>query len=696
MNIGKRILGAVIALVSVLAVAGAQVSIPDARVSLRVEKRKLSEVVQYLRDQAGVNVVVLEAGDTPISLDVTDVSWMDALELAAEMAGCVVEERTAGVLVVTRPPRVDFAFDNAEINQVIDTIAKLSGANIVIAPEVTGTLSLRLTNVPWRDALDVAVKTLGFVIVEEDRNILRVVDPLSLQAQMETHSYQLRYVRPPSRYLPVIDSEFVQETQKITQQSGGGGGQVNYEKSFPVYASLKKALSPGGDLDYIPPPQNVIIVRDTAQVHAQIQDMLTRLDVEPAQVFIDVKFVSTNNRDLFSLGVDYGDLGPQVSFGGGQIPITLPFNLGSGGWEDLIIVNPSGEGPFADPDLNAGNTLIPDTIFGALSFTQWNGTLRLLQRDSTSEVIQAPKLVALDGKEATIFVGESIRYAQAKSEQGQAGGLQLSVEEADNSPVETGFQLLVLPHVIPGSNKVEMVLIPKETSLTGTGDPSVAPPGFDVFTVGASGLEGSIALPRERASTIVTSALLDSGQTAVIGGLTTELDQETISEVPYLAEIPILGWFFSHEERTRQKQALWVFVTPTVVRSSRDTQRILDLELTKRHGAYGERLQQILYGDDPEYSPGHAEMESTETESGTAATGEPVEPEQWATFVQGSESSDQAVIQEVESGGADPVASDPAAAETDPATPEADPATPESAESDAGTEGSDDATDEPK
>ena len=74
-----------------------------------------------------------------------------------------------------------------------------------------------------------------------------------------------------------------------------------------------------------------------------------------------------------------------------------------------------------------------------------------------------------------------------------------------------------------------MLLIPKETSLTGTGDPSVAPPGFDVFTVGASGLEGSIALPRERASTIVTSALLDSGQTAVVGGLTTELDQETIS-----------------------------------------------------------------------------------------------------------------------------------------------------------------------
>lgn len=235
MNTGKRFLGAALALFGAFSAANAQMSMPDARVSLRVESRQLSEVVQYLREQSGYNLVVLEGGETPISLDVADVSWRDALDLAAEMAGCTVEERTAGVLVVVRPPRVDFAFDNADIKQVIDTIAKLSGANIVIAPEVQGTLSLRLTNVPWRDALNVAVKTLGFVVVEEQRGILRVVDPLSLQAQMESHSYQLRYARPPARYLPVIDSEFVTTTQKISASSGGGSsGAIDYERTFQI------------------------------------------------------------------------------------------------------------------------------------------------------------------------------------------------------------------------------------------------------------------------------------------------------------------------------------------------------------------------------------------------------------------------------------------------------------------------------
>jgi len=661
MNTGKRFLGVALLLFGAATAASAQMSVPDARVSLRVESRELSEVVQHLRERSGYNIVVLEGGDTAISLDITDVSWRDALDLAAELAGCTVEERTAGVLVVVRPPRVDFSFDNAELKDVIDTIAKLSGANIVIAPEVQGTLSLRLTNVPWRDALDVAVKTLGFVVVEEQRGILRVVDPLSLQAQMESHSYQLRYVRPPARYLPVISSEFVAVTQKVTQGgSGGQGGQVDYERIFPVLAALKKAKSPGGDMEYMPPPQNILIVRDTAQVHAQIKDMLALLDIEPAQVFIDVKFVSTSNRDLFNLGMDYGDLGPQITYSGGQIPITFPFNLGSGGWEDLIIADASGNGP------NIAGSQLPATIFGALSFTQWTGALRMLQRDTTTEVIQAPKLVVLDGKEGTIFVGESIRYAQAKSEQGQAGGLQLSVEEADSSPVETGFQLLVQPHVIPGSNRVDMLVIPKETSLTGVGDPSIAPPGFDVFTVGASGLEGTIALPRERSSTIVSNVLLDSGQTAILGGLSTDSDSETVSEVPFLSDIPLLGWFFQHKSRTRDKQMLWVFVTPTVVRSSSDQQRLLEREVLRRQDAYGDRLQQILFGDDPEMS-GHVMMDKPTTPvaevimpqpqaepAPEATTAEPAAPGQWATFVQPSnEPSDQEVVDEVE-GGTDP------------------------------------------
>jgi type IV pilus assembly protein PilQ len=558
--------------------------------------------------------------------------------------------------VVDRPVRTTFSFDNAEITEIIDTIAKLSGANIVIAPEVGGTLTLRLTEVPWRDALEVVAKTLNFVVVEENRGILRVVDPLTLESQLETRSYQLRYIRPPSKYIPKINSEYLASTQ--TTSAGGSG---DFDTIFPVLPALRKALSGNGGLDYIP-SKNTIIVRDTAQVHSQIKSILERLDTEPAQIFIDVKFVSTSNSDLFSLGVDYGDLGPSASYGGGQIPITIPFDLGAGGFEDGIIANTGGIGPFADAVSSSSAIQIPDTIFGALSFTQWLGTLRMLQRDTTAEVIQAPKLLALDGREATIFVGETIRYAEAKTEQGQAGGLSLSVKEATNSPVSTGFQLVVIPHVIPGSNKVEMDVIPNETSLTGKGDPTLAPAGFDVFTVGSAGMEGTIALPRERSSTIVTTMLIDSGQTAVIGGLTTESDIETVSQVPFLSHIPLLGWFFEHEERSVDKNSLWIFVTPTIVRTSSDHQRVLERELRLRQDAYGERLHQILYGDDPDAALGHTTVDpaSAPAGSGTARAGSRTAPPavaidpatagvgSFASFVQTTDPADQAVIDTIE------------------------------------------------
>jgi type IV pilus assembly protein PilQ len=573
----------------------------DARVNLRVEQRKLSEVVQYLREQSGANIVLVvpEGGDVAISLELSDVPWRDALDIAAEAANCVVAERAAGILAVEKPARVtyDTLGEAREVTDVINLIAKVGGANIVVAPEVAGTLSLRLTDVPWRDALDVAVKTLGYVVVEEDRGILRVVDPITLQAQMTTQSYQLRYLRPKGRFRPQIKSEFLvpAQVQAIVR------GESEIAKDFTVIAALSKALSPGGELDYIA-SNNVIIVRDTAQVHQQIKDMLNRLDVEPPQVFIDVKFVSTQNGDLLDLGFDYGDSGAQISAGMGQVPITLPFGLGGGGLADGIIVNDLGKGPFTTSvppasgsgRFNAGATVIPDTIFGALDFTQFQFTLKMLQRDSRTEVIQAPKLVAIDGAEATIFVGETVRYAEAKSEQGQAGGLQLSLQEATGSPVDTGFQLMIVPHVIPGTNSLMMDVIPKETSLSGTGTSALAPAGFDVFTIGAAGLEGSIALPRTRSSTIVTSMLLESGQSAVIGGLTTDSEVETESRVPFISRIPVLGELFKHRTKEKQLSHLIVFITPTVVHSPADTEMILQRELGRRRGRLKEEVEEMM------------------------------------------------------------------------------------------------------
>lgn len=564
----------------------AQAPSADARVNLDVVEQPLSEVVQFLRDRSSANIVILDkSGSLPVrDLEIKDVHWRDALEYACRLAGCVVAEDRSGVLVITDPPTVDFDFDeDRSIADIIHTIGKVAGANIIVSPEVTGTLRVRLKDVPWRDALEEIAKTRGYTVVEERPGILRVVDPMSLQKQTATRSYQLRYIRPRGPRSAKINSEF------INGNSAPPEGSVS--DHFTALGALEKALSEHGALDYIE-TSNVIIVRDTSQVHETIQEILRRLDVEPTQVFVDVKFVSTANIDLLDLGVDYGDGGPRISISGGQIPIQLPFSTTDGGWQSGILPDLGALG--ADPAA-MGGVSIPDTVFGALSFTQVAATLKLLQRDTRTEVIQAPKIITLDGHEATIFVGETVRYAEAKSEQGQAGGLSLSVQEADGSPVEVGFQLLVRPNVIPGTRKLMMEVIPKETTLSGSSPgTALAPAGFDVFTIGADGQQGSIALPRTRSSTLITNMLLESGQTAVIGGLTNEIDTKVETRVPFLSSIPILGELFKHKSATRDRRSLIIFVTPQLVNSAEDTEFLLQQELMRRRTSLKDEVDALL------------------------------------------------------------------------------------------------------
>lgn len=567
------------------------------RLTLRLKDRDLREVVQSIRRKTSANIIMDPGIEEPVTIDLQDVHWRQALNLVAEQAGCIVTEGAAGVLKVEKPPRVYFAFENTDIQKVIDTIAKISGANIVVAPEVKGTITVRLKNIPWRDALDATVKTLGFVVVEEDRGILRVVPAANIEQDLEFKTIPLRFIRPSSVFMPIITSEYVRDlrnTQPIQQ------GKIN----FSLLDTLQRMTTPGvGTLEYIQ-ETNMIMIKDTKPVVETIARTIAMMDVEPSQVQLDVRFVTTSNDDLLDIGISPGGNGWSASLGLGQIPTRLPFDLGAGGWDDSFIANETGTGPFAD-GANTQNlpaaTTIPNVVFGALNFQEVTATLRLLARDSRSEILQAPQITTLDNATATIFVGEAVRYAQARVEQGQAGGLLLALEEGDESPVNIGFQLLATPHIVPGSDKVILEVIPQRTSLSGTGTSATAPAGFDVFEVGggSSAGAGSIALPRVASSTLSTTVLLRSGQTAVLGGLKSKTESETTTKLPLLGDIPLLGYLFKNTTQQETMSTLLVFITPQIIRSPEDMtdsmQRILE-ERMRDHRSNLAQTREAIFG----------------------------------------------------------------------------------------------------
>lgn len=546
--------------------AESRAKIRRAKITMDVSGRALKDVIDHIRTVTGANIFVMSGGDELVDFKCDQLEWYKALQYVAEIAGCVLIEEGVNVYRVEKPPRVNFFFEDADVKKVIDAISRIGGANIIVSPEVQGLVNVRLTDIPWRDALETIVKTLGFTIVEEDRGILRVVSPSSLQEQLETRIFRLKFLRPPGTYTATIKTDYA-IGQPIENRAKDAKG---LEKNFFLLNALRKALSPLGELDYIL-ERNTIIVKDTKPTLDNIAQIIERLDVEPSQIFLDVKFVSTRNTDLFDFGVDWAN-GFQVFTNGGIVPSRLPFDVGRGGWDDDIIPSVSdGPLPLTDDQLAAATT------YGILDFSQTMATLRLLKDDAKSSIVQAPKLIALDHQEATIFVGDTVRYAESEAEQGQAGGLEFSIKEARNSPVQTGFQLLFIPHIIPDTEKMIMTVIPESESFaTGTNSPTL--PGFNRFQIG----DLSIDLPQIQSRTLVTKMILESGQTAVIGGLVTEDEFEQVRKIPFLGDIPIIGYAFKWKRVRKTKESLLVFITPYLIRSPEETQKVIEQEVTRR------------------------------------------------------------------------------------------------------------------
>jgi len=569
----------------------------DTRVTLEVKDQPLQDVIKHIAEASGINILLGNGIDEKVTITLNQVPWRVALDLVAERAGCSLAQKAVNVIQVVQPQPVTFNFTGADIKAVIDAIAKVSGASIVVAPEVEGSVHLRVTNVPWRAALDTVVKTLGYVVVEDGYNIYRVVHPSSLEQQMVTRVFPVKYLRPPPRYTPKIDTVYADLAQKEQQ---GGGSLEDPGRNFTLVRALRGALSANGKLDYFE-RNNTLVVKDTQPVVSEIERMLAEIDVEPAQVFIDVKFVTTSNTDALSYGFDPGENGLRIGMSLGSIPTRLPFNLGGGGWNNDIIAG--------DPAQTPGLTqeeLKASINYGTLDFTGATFTLSLLEQDDTTRIVQAPRLLALDNQEATIFVGQTIRFAETEAQSNQSGGLTFSIREAANSPVQTGFQLYMVPHVVPGTDKVILDVIPEAEQLTGRGtDPNL--PGFNIFRSGqGTENEVQIALPEISSQTLVTTLMLESGQTAVIGGLITESESEIERKLPFLGDIPLLGFFFKSVSKSKRSQSLLIFITPRIVRDSGSFAKFHQVEDRRRQAAIEAEMERIFGAD-------KAEMQGSES-----------------------------------------------------------------------------------
>lgn len=542
-------------------------------IDIDVTSRPFSEIIDGIAEHTHQDIIYdeEEMEQVLVTIRLTRVPWRAALTRIAEEYKCVIEEDEYGIITITRPPVVTMDLDGADIKDVINYIAQVADENIVLSPNVTGKVSLRLKEVPWKDALHTITTNNGFVLIRAKGNIYRVVRPVDIKQQLETEIFSLRYIRPKSEYTANMSgSHFKRQRAKVEAK----------KTEFTLLTALKAVLSKGGQISY-DNITNTLVITDSRPQLEKMKEIIRMLDREPRQVFIDVKFVRTTNTDIFDFGVDVGENGIRISQTFGSLSTRFPFTVGRGGFEDSIAAAP--ESVTEAPGTGLPTTYPSNPIsFGVLDFSQTSFTLRLMKRDVRSKIIQAPKIVTLDHHEATIFVGRSVSFASSEIQQNDNGSSTVQLQEAPESPAQEGFQMLVAPHTLQDTNKLQLTIIVSNDQLTGSTSPTVN--GFNRFeTAGVA-----IDLPESTRQVLITHMILESGQTAVLGGLMTVNQTETVNKVPFFGDIPYVGYFFKNKVVRKDKQDLFIFLTPRIVQTSDITRENLETEVredTERHSA---------------------------------------------------------------------------------------------------------------
>jgi type IV pilus assembly protein PilQ len=420
--------------------------------------------------------------------------------------------------------RLSLNFQDIEVRSVLQLIADFTGINIVVSDTVKGSLTLRLKNVPWDQALDLILKTKGLAM-RQTGNVMLVApsEEIAAREKLELESQkQIKELEP-------LYSEFIQ---------------INYAKAADIAKLLKSSdtslLSDRGTAT-IDERTNTLLVQDTASKLADIRKLVAKLDIPVRQVLIESRIVIANNNFARDLGVKFG-YSKQVDYNddhvlviGGKQPGDLTTNpptpfvqgggLGSGTAgatgliTDLGVTNPTGSIGLA---------------VGKLGSHLLQLELNAMEAEGKGEVVSSPRVLTSNQKEAYIEAGTEIPYQEASS----SGATSTSFKKAVLS-------LKVTPQITPDDRIIMDLNVNKDS----VGRVFNGVPSIDTKEVG-------------------TQVLVDNGETLVLGGIYEQNRLDEVDRVPFFGELPMVDWLFKTTRKLDDRSELLIFITPKIVKEN--------------------------------------------------------------------------------------------------------------------------------
>jgi type IV pilus assembly protein PilQ len=440
---------------------------------------------------------------------------------------------------------VTFNFQDVPVRTVLQLIAEESNLNIVAADTVQGNVTLRLINVPWDQALDLVLQAKG-LDKRQTGNVVWVA-PQPEIAKYEQDKAEARInlenrAEMITEYIPISYGNAEDIAKLLTDdaktgQSGGGAG-AGSQRGF---------LSPRGSISF-DRRTNTLLVIDIPQRVAAIRDLVNQLDKPVDQVVIEARIVIANESFARELGAKFGITGTQehVLYSNSITNnIANQNSIVNAGLQNSTIPPPTVP---AVPTITRGlNVNLPSALAGAgsLALSILNAgyaldiELSALQNEGRGEIISNPRIVTSNQKEALIRQGDQIGYITV------TGGNNANVPQVQFKDVV--LQLKVTP-TITNDGRIFLNMDLQKDDLS----------GFVQTGVGQ--------VPQIATREVTTAVLVEDGQTVVVGGVYEFKDQNSMSKIPFLGDIPILGNLFKNRNHTKSKAELLVFVTPKVIR----------------------------------------------------------------------------------------------------------------------------------
>lgn len=450
---------------------------------------------------------------------------------------------------------INLDFQNIEIRTALQILAEFNDFSLVVGDNVTGSITLRLEEVPWDQALDLVLRPRG--LGQRIVGTVLYVAPAGEIASAELE--QLQSTQEAEALAPLV-TEYIEINYAVASSllqlvQGSGGGAAAAEGAAPAGATTSGGILSARGRASVDERTNTLIVQDVQDVIDDVKALLARLDVPVRQVLIEARIVNASTSFSQALGIRWGGAQTFPAAGeqfvlGGSMDTTVDLGdslvefsqavaeaVAGGSTIDEALAENSVTRPSFPEALAVDLGAQSATSSIALGYAGNNGLLQLelsaLEASGNGEVIAQPKVTTQDQQTARIESGLQIPY------QAQAGG---TAGGSTTEFITAALSLEVTPQITPDGRIIMLLDIHQDSVVPGSG-----------------------SVPAIATNSVTTRVLVNNGDTIVLGGVFREETTTTVSKTPLLGDLPYVGYLFKRTEELENKTELLIFITPSII-----------------------------------------------------------------------------------------------------------------------------------